>query len=517
MRTTRRPRVALATALAVGVAACGASTALTDAMAARSAVMETMANPKVITVMFDAQVDLDELNQLVGVIDGADEPIDGDEAEDLQRAVAALSGLGLILAHDDQSVRMAATWSGQPMVDIRMASDAPDDQVPTEPSDLTVAFRYDQGVVDQMMASLAPDDAEEPGPGAMGKMLRGYLEMLGVEDGPVADTITALEAGEWVTIEGELDPDAFGDGLFASPGDTPDIDEERLTELFGDAITLSDPEPVDGARSRSSVTLDVGALVRGFVQLATDADPSGDTAHFLADTGIDDFDLSLRDAMTLTFDGDRLTEARIDLIEVGLQTATAMDEEAADDIAEARQVVAGWTSTRLTMVATISEHGTVGDQLADVSGGATLTWDDLDEVAGGFMRMMNPFTMGSDIHVESSFGMPMEQDHLAAALEASGLPATSLDEDTQLVLFNLFRTLRSIEGRMGVLPAVDEIDEDTLAALELARDGDVLRYRSDVEIRFVHEGWDMCVQVDTADDTLHMWASYRYEPTPGGC
>jgi F0F1-type ATP synthase membrane subunit c/vacuolar-type H+-ATPase subunit K len=517
MRTVRRPWLVLATALAVGVAACGAGTALTDAMAARSAVMETMANPKVITVTFDAAIDLDELNQLVGVIDGADEPIDGDEAEALQTALAALSAVGLTLAHDDQSVRMAATWSGQALVDIRMASDAPEDQDPTEPFDLTMAFRYDQDVVDQMLASFASDDAEVPTPGATGQMVQGYLAFLGLEDGPIGDAAAALEAGEWVTIEGQLDSDAFGDGLFVTPGDTPDIDEDLLAELFGDAITLSDPEPMDGARSRSSVTLDVGALVRGFVQLATEADPSGDTANFLQGAGMDEFDLSIRDAMTLTFDGDLLTEARTDLIELGLQAATAMDEGSTDDIAAARQVIEGWTSTRLTMVATISEHGTVGDQLADVSGGATLTWDDLDEVAGGLMRMMNPFAMGPELGLEPSFGMPLPPDHLADALEASGLPTTSLDEDTQLVMFHLFRTLRSIEGRMGVLPAVDEIDDDTLAALDLARDGDVLRTRSGVEIRFFHEGWDMCVQVDTADDTLHMWASYRYEPMSGAC
>lgn len=396
MRTTRRPRLALATALAVGVAACGASTALTDAMGARSAAMETMANPKVITVTFDAAVDLDEVNQLVGVIDGADEPVAGDEAAELQTALAALNGLGLVLAHDDQSVRMAATWSGQPLVDIRMASDAPDDQVPTKPFALTVAFRYDQGVVDQMMASLAPDAAVEPGSGTMSQMLQGWLQMLGADDGPIADAAAALEAGEWVTIAGEFDPMAFGDSPIALSGDTPDLDEERLSEPFGDAITLSDPEPLDGTRSRSSVTLDVGALVRGVVQLATDADPSGDTTHFLQGTGIDEFDLSIRNAMTLTFDGDLLTEARIDLIEVGLQVGAALEHDGADDIAAARQVMAGWTTTRLAMVASISEHGTVGDQLADVSGGATLTWDDLAEVAGQVM-MMNPFAMGSNM------------------------------------------------------------------------------------------------------------------------
>lgn len=373
---------------ALALTACGGAggAAPATAEAAQEALVASVGMPAVTTISFDGTVDLEEVAQLVALGDPDDaDPNDPDAQEFAEVFDTFVSNFAMtITTGEDQTGAFSFDWAGEAA--IAVAFDGSDAPVFDDPQQYLDADPYEFGIYVLVDLDTIKQVVE-----AFGEDASGIDDGLSGFDpaflpGDIGALATAALEGRWVGIDGTIDPAALeefsqlGGMGFGDLGDMPVMDPDDAVAIFLDPLSVGTP---DG--NTASIGYDFGAMFKALLDspagFAARADP-------MASAMLGDLDLDLVDVGEVTFDGDLVTEIRIDLVEAILQGAEQASEDGtADgvDLAEARDVVAGWSNTTLDLVISVSDHGSVSSAMDVVQDPTTISWDDLTGLLGGFL------------------------------------------------------------------------------------------------------------------------------------
>jgi len=299
--------------------------------------------------------------------DGEAEDVD-ELLADLEEAQAMLADHAVLLASGaDGSARVAAEYRGTVWADLRVGTDLEADGDPAEGFrfDLqlqvdwaTAAEVFDQpdllGDLDEAAAEIAPFLGETPDMEPIQRLLIAFLggEFVGIggEIGP--DLLSGLGlSGEDLT--GATDP-----GGMLGLGGFGELDLDHR-ELAATALTF-DGFRTDGDATLVDVTLEVRAAAELLLdELAENPGTMGMTFEDVEEARAELSELPERlvDVATLRFDGaGDLQQVRVDLVDVGLQLATAAEPED-DEVAAAARVAGQLDATGLFLVLDVEGVG----------------------------------------------------------------------------------------------------------------------------------------------------------------
>lgn len=377
----------------------------------------------------DAAFDLEEFLDLAADFPELGDPdISEDDQQEADQVLAVLDAVSLaVLTGEDDSGGFALMVNDVAAFEVRLDMGPlntwtdPMQVLEAEPFDAAIAARMDADAI-QTFSELI--DEPIPDPGTM--ITLGLAELPFDLPPTVAAVVDAFVRGEWAGISGTVDPGRLLDDLgvpaseledFAAMTGAMDVEpptRSDVVELLVDSLTFTRIDDL-GGQARYEGTLHTRRFVDGAITMMGRMDPTGeaeaDARRELAGYDLRDLDQFL----TVTFDGDTLTSARINLLTILAEMgAYELDDPARGD--DFRRAVRGLEQNRLDLVVVFSDHGQIANVLDGIDA-TTMTWDDL------FGLVMQGAMMGQE-RMESFEAPDFETpDFEAPALEVPVPPA----------------------------------------------------------------------------------------------
>lgn len=383
-------------ASALVATACGAGGSDgPDAAAVPDAMVAAMADSIRLNLSMDAAIDLLEITEISAQFpefEDADDLPSAQDEEDLATFLRVVEAASLTIAVGEDGLSQAFSFDvdGKPLAEFRVGGDEAAQNMDlgaiaeAGPVDATFLLRLDEDVLRDFVDLLG----EELPFDSLASEIEGFLGDPSFQlPDEIADVVRAFANGEWAGIGGELDLGSYLEsfGMDASMMEdlAPSTDvptPEDFARIVADGVTFERVDDVDGEAVYVG-DVDTDTLLRGFADLFASFDTTGQF-EAMQDELPDDLPV-IDDLIRVTFDGDKMTSLRFDLMAVIAEAAIAEEELEAARADEFRAAVDGMTKTTMDLVMTFTDHGSVGDLVAEVDA-TTASWQSVVDLIGGF-------------------------------------------------------------------------------------------------------------------------------------